>query len=377
MSPIFVLVHGTFARNAQWARAGSLLRQKLKSRFGNAAIVSYRWSGWNSHKARATAALKLAERLGRIQQQERPIFVIAHSHGGNIAVSALRHIDDVRNIIGVVCISTPFISVSRRDYSIKLWIILAISSAIALFTYELIYFVFLYRVLGVPDHGDGLWIVHYGGLWVGPMLFVYWKFDEKILKAITKYLDHKWGEVSCRFKHSKMSVPLLCARVRGDEAKSWLRLGYHASEIPGRIFILWFISAVISILTAAIFAGLFVALVAFRESRFLPLLGRASSILDVAMIGVSVFPFVCIGIPLLALAPLLMRGGPWMFGGERLWDNIVAHINVSSMPDASVSNAEELVVQVGFRVGRHGALYNYPTFLEQMCEFIASALSRR
>ena len=42
-------------------------------------------------------------------------FIVAHSHGGNIALYALNHPELARKIRGVICLSTPFLNVRERN----------------------------------------------------------------------------------------------------------------------------------------------------------------------------------------------------------------------------------------------------------------------
>jgi hypothetical protein len=109
------LVHGTWARNAPWTRDGSCFREQLAKQIG--APVEFRrfcWSGVNSHTHRMEAARRLQEYLTRSVTIDHPNathFVVAHSHGGNIACYALRD-DTLRQAVrGVICLGTPFLHV--------------------------------------------------------------------------------------------------------------------------------------------------------------------------------------------------------------------------------------------------------------------------
>jgi len=63
--------------------------------------VPFRWSGQNSHTARAAAASELGELLKKLTQQypNANIYLIAHSHGGNVALYAIR--DDPKAAVAV------------------------------------------------------------------------------------------------------------------------------------------------------------------------------------------------------------------------------------------------------------------------------------
>ena len=106
-----VLVHGTFSPNAPWTKQDSDLCRSLRSTLqGEVNIHAVRWSGLNSYSARRRAATKLKSLICLLKSKNRdaPLFVIGHSHGGNITMSALQDIDQAL-VDGVVTISTPFL----------------------------------------------------------------------------------------------------------------------------------------------------------------------------------------------------------------------------------------------------------------------------
>ncbi len=113
-----VLVHGTFAARATWVESDSPLVQAIARRLGKpACVLSFRWSGRNSHVARLKAADSLKGALRQLSQAHRGvrIYVIAHSHGGNVALYALRDPQLQSSVGGLVILGTPLISCSRRD----------------------------------------------------------------------------------------------------------------------------------------------------------------------------------------------------------------------------------------------------------------------
>ena len=121
---IVTLVHGTWGRgffgqkeDADWATAESALCESLSAKFGDdIEIRRFRWSGGNTHTARIKASLKLREVLAKQIDQcpEHKHFLVAHSHGGNVVLSAIT--DDLKDKVeGIVCLATPFISAKKRD----------------------------------------------------------------------------------------------------------------------------------------------------------------------------------------------------------------------------------------------------------------------
>jgi len=114
---VITLVHGTWAPDAPWTQSTSDLAQALSTALERVHFERFVWSGSNSHRARCRAARNLQEHIsncaGKYGQQDH--FVIAHSHGGNVALYALRDKDAARSVRGTICLSTPFIHCRKRD----------------------------------------------------------------------------------------------------------------------------------------------------------------------------------------------------------------------------------------------------------------------
>ena len=125
---LVVLVHGTWARgiipflkkeNAPWCEEGSELRKSCSKTLGkNTAFYPFVWSGRNSPTARLNAGLALRDKLHKLKKDfpNSKIVIVSHSHGGNIAMYAMRDCLDQIEIDGLACFSTPFIHVRSRDY---------------------------------------------------------------------------------------------------------------------------------------------------------------------------------------------------------------------------------------------------------------------
>jgi hypothetical protein len=137
-SPLFItLVHGTWpkgflpflSRTTGWYEDGSEFRSTLQHclscghlRKPETAVqrdiefFKLKWSGSNSVFARQVAAKQLAELLLK-QRSDHPKaerIVIAHSHGGNIAINALRYETGAdERPIRIVTIATPFLEIVR------------------------------------------------------------------------------------------------------------------------------------------------------------------------------------------------------------------------------------------------------------------------
>src|SRR5205807_1376808 len=107
-----------FARNAPWTRDDSKLCTGLRAALGGGVCFRpFSWSGRNSTIDRAAASEALAKQIAADVRQYPSArqFVIAHSHGGNFALSAVADAGLVDSITGVVCLATPFLVFRKRD----------------------------------------------------------------------------------------------------------------------------------------------------------------------------------------------------------------------------------------------------------------------
>jgi len=117
-APIIITVHGTFAADPnddgeQWWQRGSAFTKALAERLAAKGIPDidvqpFHWSGLNSDQARLRAATALAGELAATKRQDRPVAVLAHSHGGNVLMEALVQRRTRRPLAAVLTLGTPF-----------------------------------------------------------------------------------------------------------------------------------------------------------------------------------------------------------------------------------------------------------------------------
>src|SRR5271166_1168830 len=114
---VVTLVHGTFARKARWIRSQSPLSLALVRE--GFQVVPFRWSGKNAHWARAVASGQLADHMEKqiANYGDAAQCIVAHSHGGNVAVQAVHGLarKDYSKPIFIITLSTPFIHVRQRQ----------------------------------------------------------------------------------------------------------------------------------------------------------------------------------------------------------------------------------------------------------------------
>lgn len=115
-----ILVHGTFGRGSDWIKSGSVIRTHLKNNLlENVQFHVFKWSGLPSYVARHRASTELAHYIEALPETAGHCiyFIIAHSHGGNIAMYAMRRPQVCRKICGLIALSTPFLISRPREYS--------------------------------------------------------------------------------------------------------------------------------------------------------------------------------------------------------------------------------------------------------------------
>jgi hypothetical protein len=128
----FVLVHGTFARGAEWTQPNSALQTALhdtaRSQGSDAEVRTLTWTGRNRSRDR----IKAAEQLGKVVSDlhhsgVRQVFLIGHSHGGSAIAHYIKNSMQNPPIAGAAFLSTPFIALRRRSDSKELATSLLIS----------------------------------------------------------------------------------------------------------------------------------------------------------------------------------------------------------------------------------------------------------
>ena len=131
---VVTFVHGTWGRKSSFLNDDGPLQKTLRQNSDAVVTTTFRWSGSN----RASSRLRAATDLGRhitnlcIEYPNARQCIVAHSHGGNVALYSLNEPSVDSMVDGIVCFSTPFINVSWRNqaasetYSFALKTLLAV-----------------------------------------------------------------------------------------------------------------------------------------------------------------------------------------------------------------------------------------------------------
>jgi hypothetical protein len=233
----FTLVHGTFAAETPWVsgkQSHSLrhyLAKELKTEnvrfndgfvWGKTGLIS-RWSYDQTNKARLKGESELRNYLANqadpLDESERH-FIIAHSHGGNVAMYALKNQNLSQNVCGLICLATPFLYPRKRQLPVMLlW-----PTVVLLF-----YGLFGGDTVSGPLRQLGIawmfWIiVGLVGLFTSTVL---WVTAVRIWAGMTNNTGID-AQIN-KFSFTGVTTPILLVRSCGDEATGVLRTGHFLS----------------------------------------------------------------------------------------------------------------------------------------------------
>lgn len=112
---VFILIHGTWGADCSWYVTKGDFFDALEHTVckKNSSVVSFRWSGGAGHEARFKAAQSLVK-LIRTYNPSVAIYIVAHSHGGNVATLASHMLEEEENnkhhIRALFTLGTPVMS---------------------------------------------------------------------------------------------------------------------------------------------------------------------------------------------------------------------------------------------------------------------------
>jgi hypothetical protein len=232
---VVTLVHGTWALGSEWTRPGSNFHGRLHAALASAtgASIQFRrflWSGSNTFGLRKVAIDGLVSDIRALVAKGAGAathprhFVIAHSHGGNVALQALNDPVVARGVDGLACLATPFLQGRERKPEATLWAALVLAPAVAAG-------VWLY-VLSAHWRGSGeAWLILAVVLGGGLLLGVANAGLGRRFASLAAQTVAPTAELSPSIRDK-----LLIIRSSGDEASAGLGFGYILSWAVGRLW---------------------------------------------------------------------------------------------------------------------------------------------
>ena len=365
-----ILVHGTWARGffpkrrevslyppnkRWWFEEGSQFRATLEAALKSASldwpIRAFLWSGANSVHARDRAASELSEELRKdLQDPDATAVIIAHSHGGNVALRALQHLNSTAGQIKVVTLATPFLRVvARRPFQLPflvknvlwyLWTTIVVNAEAAI-----LWIVFPPKV-GV-DMGEGLfaWLQFPVFYFVAAGFTGWWLFPVLLPAAVTGIFITRWFTAIFTNRHAALTIeeeasydtkgaaasPMLVIRGVEDEASLSLAAGSIGSRLSYAVLV-GVIPYILSTILNFSFFGLVPALAGTLSSK---------------IVLVVFFGTLLSGMTLFVLPGVFKSV---FFGQEFLVNGLICNIAVDSVPD-TLGQVEAITLwPVGFDV---------------------------
>lgn len=345
---VITLVHGTWAQDAEWPNENGPLARKLQESLGGRVLINrFGWSGGNSYWAREEAGKDLRQRLSRSVDQHRDAhhFVIAHSHGGNVALYALNEPRLAKSMSGLVTLATPFLSCEPRNP----WFLIQVCIYGATFglAFAVLKDIVLPLVLrGIEfSHSFSGWLeigVYIGMLWLGYAAgSIVWGVLQGLAEGVSDWLIDTSSDVQSALLSMLSTthcagLPLLALRFRGDEARLYLALLSMITmpfplllKVTGYLFLIVYIMAFLMVV-ADVLAEFARALFYVSIPYFPWIIARNLYYLSVLVLFVTL-------VGALAL-PKLIRGHRFGYGRERLVTPILMKITATDLPK-SFSNA--------------------------------------
>jgi hypothetical protein len=359
-----------------WFEEGSPFLARLSAELRDIPhkITSLPWTGKNSIRARDETAHALARRLSaeHAEHPEATQLVIAHSHGGNIALRGLHYLRqlDTSLLCGaessqpfVVTLAAPFIEVHKADFGrrpefVRLAVLGAVAlpfSILALFSLNYATHAFVLPLLAA-------FFILFGGL--------YWTSH----RAAARQNKVEALSDATRLGEIAPSQRLLIIRAIDDEASLVLAFGAIANYLTTRIItyvwliIVWVIIVIGSILIPALLSLLLVGpdILGWEEAEW------SGSAIDWLARHRDLILVICSGLMFFLIGWLMAWRS--VHGLELALSPMECQINTQSTPDAKgLSEIVTLVRRTYVKSLRHG-IYDHEDCAKPISDWVRSQL---
>jgi hypothetical protein len=329
---VVCLVHGTIPSlfgmrlfsQVPWIGETSGFRKNLFPYADDAIHYSpFYWSGKNSHKGRVEAGIHLAAHLAELGNRYPAAqhICVAHSHGGNVAVYALRRLQQsaARLPDRLITLGTPFLSAAKRDLRAVEEQLLSISGCGAAL-WMFVYLLLSARVVTAPRYSVQVAVTMISFAWAVFLLTLFYLRPGR-LKSIA---EKQYAALSTELD---LELRTLCICARRDEAGISLKYlemagRAYSGELQRRLCQMAIeVLAVINIFQVHLF---------FRHLVGSPLLvrkkvDRGSAYIMAFMIAAMSFVAIAsglglVGLLIMTIGAALLRSGPWGF-----FENLLLH----------------------------------------------------
>lgn len=200
---------------APWFEVGSAFAAAVTDGHG-VTWVPFEWTGDNTFAARDTARADLCKRLqASLASSDEPLAILAHSHGGTVAVAAVAQLsaEHRARIVGIVTMGTPF---ATLKYGISSSV--AVAQALLDSAAKASPFVLGLSAATVWALGSGHFIVHTIALatavWTAALVMLAVRLPGRLARGSRP----RAAAFDLFEKARGLDVPLVALRVSGDEA---------------------------------------------------------------------------------------------------------------------------------------------------------------
>jgi hypothetical protein len=381
---ILTLVHGTFAKDAEFTHYGSALITTLKKCLGETTqFHPFTWTGHNTQKDRLAAGeglrAFLAQKITEFPDADH--FVVGHSHGGNIISYALDASIETK-IRGVVTLGAPFLRCRERQnehFSWSFGIVSGILISIFVYMVQVLLILLLqnpltklFRAVVAGVISSALMNILPGWLWLpahilnaaaallfmGVFLFYAWIpirigcwVAKRCAEAMGAFLSNVHRKVLLK-THSECfwrtyQVPFCVVTCQMDEASALLRLASCVCDLPFHTsrFINWLPRRL---------KWIFAALWLLYTLCYLFSTGSWDGGVYMGVTAIFLWSLLqitfMVGIPVLSQ---IVRSRVWAFGSEGIWDNIASCVTIDEQPEKETV-AAIIVISINELLKKHG-----------------------
>ena len=385
---IVFLIHGTFASNAKWIDHHSILATKIQERIPGISVRPFRWSGQNSYAERSIAADELAKTIkNATTSPQSRVHLIGHSHGGNVALLAMKDENANAAVTSISFLGTPFFSFRPRSYETA---VRFYSRFIHTLMFPLILCCTLLLPVGLA-YILSTYINSFGvvvaiavlpacfALQLTELVYQCLGTDKAVGSLFTNALTH------AQEKMAKIQValtkPAFVAWVEGDEARLWLSSLNIISNLPLRLVkgCLSLVST-LKVLAALVLTALGAALIAslFASDGLAQHVWAFSFFILVAFCSLVVGLIIVLltGVFVATLFSVVVRSNRFAFGWEGLLGHQVTDISVVTLPGSLPQGSVQRKVDVTQLGGlRHSRFYASEALADEIAQWLSGEQS--
>jgi hypothetical protein len=375
---IVFLIHGTFAAHTDWIEPNSAVANSIRA-CADVTIIPFRWSGLNSHRARLSAGAELGNSASKLAKSDPSagLHFIGHSHGGNVALYALRDKQVFDRVKSLVFLGTPFLQIRehRLDDRVSFLCLVIAWSFYLLVLVGLLWFCeLLPDILGVAVVLVGLSAM----ILLPSMVMRYW---QPVYYALVRRVTIKFKVLQRRSRkwlwQAIPSQPVYIATVPADEARLWLTTIDWISLVPWQTWGLIYKSLIGVVIGFLIYGGYAQGIRAGGEHKGWEHDGWVNF-----LSAIEVLLFASITLPSLALfSSMLFRGNRYAFGWEGLWSHALLGLKPSRLPSWHLTPSSKIytVRRSGTKGSslRHSAFYQSDEVILDFTQWLRAASERQ